>query len=83
MEQKTLTQEELQQLKEVKETIVAIASGLGELEYQKTLIDLDVTALKDQVRAIKGKEQELLKGFGEKYGNGVINLETGEIDPRP
>ena len=83
MSKQLLTQEELQQLQSIKQEIIAVASGLGELEYQKTLIELDVNELKTQVRIIKEKERGLLKSYGEKYGDGVINLETGEIDPRP
>jgi len=83
MSKQLLTQEELQQLQSIKQEIIAVASGLGELEYQKTLIELDVNDLKAQVKAIKEKERGLLKSYGEKYGDGIINLETGEIDPRP
>jgi len=82
MSKQLLTQEELQQLQNIKQEIIAIASGLGELEYQKALIELDTNRLKSQIVIIKEREQVLLKSCGEKYGDGMINLETGEIDPR-
>jgi len=82
MSKQLFTQEELQQLQNIKQEIIAIASGLGELEYQKALIELDTNRLKSQIVIIKEREQVLLKSCGEKYGDGMINLETGEIDPR-
>lgn len=82
MSKQLLTQEELQQLQEVKEEILNIASTLGELEYQKTIMQLEHDKLVARVKAIRETEQGLLKGFGQRYGDGIINLETGEIDPR-
>jgi hypothetical protein len=82
MSKQLLTQEELQQLQEVKDEVLNIASALGELEYQKTVMQIEQDKLVARVKAIRETEQTLLKGFGQKYGDGIINLETGEIDPR-
>jgi len=82
MSKQLLTQEELQELQTIKQSILGIASALGELEFQNTIIQLEKERLVEQVRQVKEKESEVLKGFGQKYGDGIINLETGEIDPR-
>lgn len=82
MSKQLLTQEELQQLQEVKNEVLSIASAMGELEYQKTVMQIEQDNLVARVRAVRETEQILLKGFGQKYGDGTINLETGEIDPR-
>ena len=82
MSKQLLTQEELQELKGIKDEVLSIASALGELEYQSTLIELEREKLVEQVRDVREREQQLLKGFGQRYGDGIINLETGEIDPR-
>ena len=57
---KTLTQEELQQVQDIRKQALELASALGELGYQQVLIDLDKANLTQA----------------------VINLETGEIQPR-
>lgn len=82
MSKQLLTQEELQQLKNIKDEVLSVASALGELEYQNTIIKIEQEKLVARVKDIKEREQQLLKSFGEKYGDGIINLETGEIDSR-
>lgn len=82
MSKQLLTQEELQQLKGIKDEVLTTASALGELEYQSTILELERENLVDRIRDIRNREQQLLKSFGQKYGDGIINLETGEIDPR-
>lgn len=82
MSKQLLTQEELQQLKGIKDEVLTTASALGELEYQSVLIQIEHEKLVEAIKSIREREQQLLKGFGQKYGDGIINLETGEIDPR-
>jgi hypothetical protein len=82
MSKQLLTQEELQELKNIKNEVLSVASALGELEYQNTIIKIEKEKLVEQVEDIKEREQLLLKSFGQKYGDGIVNLETGEIDPR-
>ena len=82
MSRQLLTQEELQQLKNIKKEVLAAASTLGELDYQTVLIQLERGKMIDEIKDIKEREQQLLKSFGQKYGDGIINLETGEIEPR-
>lgn len=82
MSKQLLTKEELDQLKSIRENVMLIVSALGELEYQKILIQQEHEKLQKQVEAIREKEQVALKEFGQKYGDGIINLETGEIDPK-
>jgi hypothetical protein len=79
---KTLTQEELQQVQDIRKQALELASALGELGYQQVLIDLDKANLTEAVKDLKQKERTLLDEFNKKYGDGVINLETGEIQPR-
>ncbi len=79
---KTLTQEELQQIQDIRKQALEVASALGELGYQQVLIDLDKASLTEAVKDLKQKERTLLDEFNKKYGDGVINLETGEIQPR-
>lgn len=74
-----LTQTELDRLKLVREDVLQAVSALGELEYQKTLIDEQVRQVKANILDIKKKETELVSELNEKYGMVSINLETGEF----
>jgi hypothetical protein len=77
----TLTPEELKEFQDVRADIYKSISTLGDLTYQKTLIELELEKLKDYIAQNAIKEKALLTGFGQKYGDGSINTETGEITP--
>jgi hypothetical protein len=74
-----LTQTELDRLKLIREDVLQAVSALGELEYQKTLIDDQVKQVKENILVIKKKETELVSELNDKYGMVSINLETGEF----
>lgn len=76
-----VTPEELQQLQDVRKAVYETISIIGELNYRKTLIDLELEAVKEAVKKNATQERELLSTFGKKYGDGSINPETGEITP--
>ena len=74
-----LTPEELQQINLIRNDALEVASLLGELEYQKMVIELDQDELRAKIKRIKIKEKEVFEDIKEKYGNVSRNLETGEI----
>jgi len=74
-----LSQEELQKFQGFKTEATRLASYLGELNYQKTLIDLDLETIKQDIKSLNLKQKEYLKELGATYGDGSINVETGEI----
>lgn len=78
-----MTQEELQQIQEVRKQMLQVASALGELSYQETILNLEKEKFVENVKSLREKERNLLSEFGKKYGDGVINLETGEIQVKP
>jgi len=77
--EKQLTPEELQQIDLIRTDALEVASLLGELEYQKMVIELDQEELRAKIKRIKIKEKEIFEEIKEKYGNVSINIETGEI----
>lgn len=77
--EKQLTSEELQQINLIRTDALEVASLLGELEYQKMVIELDQEELRAKIKRIKIKEKEIFEEIKEKYGNVSINIETGEI----
>lgn len=79
MENQKLTQEELQQITDLQSKNNAIVAELGEIE----LIRLNVDARRAQAEAflaeLREEETALGNSLNEKYGNGSINLQTGEF----
>ena len=78
MEQK-LTPEELQQINLIKSDALEVAALLGELEYQKMSIELDMEEQKKKIKEIRVKEKQVFEEIRSKYGQVSINTETGEI----
>jgi hypothetical protein len=76
---KKLTSEELDSVKAIKNEYTNLAIALGELELQKSNIAKEKQRLLDNQTQLIEKETELAKTLSDKYGNGSINLETGEI----
>lgn len=80
-EKVTLSQEELKQFQSIREEIFETISILGDLEYRKTLLSFEIDNLKSTIKQNAVKEKTMLTELGIKYGNGSINIETGEITP--
>ena len=83
MSNPALSQEELQQIQQVRKQMVELASTLGEIAFQEAVISIEKQKLTEAVKNAREKERLLLDEFGKKYGDGIINLETGEIESRP
>jgi hypothetical protein len=79
MEKKVLTSEELQSLRDLDEKQINLISTLGQIEYQIILLNKQKENLKSQIEVIESENTKLGKTLTEKYGNGNLNLETGEI----
>jgi hypothetical protein len=82
MSNQVLTQDELQQIQQIRKQTLEIASALGDLSYQEVLIGLEKERIVETTKTLREGERALLDDFSKKYGEGMINLETGEIQPR-
>ena len=67
-----LQEKELQEVKDTQNTITQLIYGLGQLEVQKT-------NLFAEFERVQKDQNKLAKDLQDKYGEGNINLETGEI----
>jgi hypothetical protein len=74
-----ITDEELNQIGELKQQTTQIVYSLGELQYQRLSIEAAEDDLKKVLKETKLKEASLLKDLKDKYGNVSINIETGEF----
>ena len=81
MENKVLTQEEIQSLKTIQTNQSNLIQTLGTVEYRIQLLELDKQALKLQLQKQIEEETKIAKELQEKYGDGNIDLEKGEFIP--
>lgn len=70
--------EELQAINDLKKEATDIVYALGELEYQKTVLDLQIADQKKKVESVKTREISMFNELEAAYGRVSINLETGE-----
>lgn len=75
----TLAQEELTQLRENQETLNTIALALGQTELQIYALKNSAQALKEKYDSTVQEQENLSKALSEKYGDGSVNLESGEF----
>ena len=76
-----LSQEELEQFQSYRSEANRFAAILGEYTYQKTLIEFELDIIKAGMKENAKNQRDFLNSLGEKYGDGRINFETGEIAP--
>lgn len=83
-----LLPEELQSIKDLQsrynQTIFEIGAAQAQLmAFQEQIAKLDESKkhLLSDLKSIEQKETELVKSLQEKYGEGNINIETGDISP--
>ena len=85
-ETKKLTTEELQQIKDMQSQYNKFLFELGSLEAQlqnalaaKVAIEAEKNNVLEDIKKLGDREKELVTLLQEKYGNGNIDIETGEI----
>ena len=83
-----LTPEELQQIKELQskynQTIFEVGASEAQIiAFQQGIENLQKakSGLVSDLKTIEQKESELIKTLQEKYSEGNIDIETGEITP--
>ena len=71
-QQTSITPEELQQINQFKNQIASVTYAIGENKIRKEM-------LLNTYRNVEMQQQEFINGLITKYGNGIINIETGEV----
>lgn len=73
------TEEELNEIKKMQEDYARLTAELGQLEVEKISLEQRKNVVLSNYMSIQQKENELAKKLQEKYGDGELNLETGEF----
>jgi len=90
MEQTTmLTTEELATIKKMQADYSEITAKLGRLSVQKMLMETDLKSITSEIenqhnlyKQTNETETGFLQTISEKYGDGTVNLETGEFSKK-
>jgi len=81
MEKKVLTQEELQNLKDFQTREENLIVAFGQIAYQQQTLDEQQDKVIEEKEKFEKERAEFALSLTSKYGNGTINIETGEITP--
>ena len=81
MANQKLTQEELQKIQQLQNQSQEIITELGTIEVGRINLDARYEAAEKALSETKEAEQAFAKEMQEKYGDGSIDLGTGEFIP--
>ena len=79
MEKVLLKKEELDTIKEIQQTELNLVDQLGSIEYQIQTLQLQKDNLRQEIIKLQTKSQKFGDDLQQKYGDGNINIETGEF----
>ena len=79
MEKTVLTKEEIQQLSSLQEKQSDFVIQLGQVEYQINILEKQKKSIKQQIETFEESQVQLAKQLENKYGQGSVNLESGEF----
>jgi len=79
MEKTVLSKEEINKLSSLQQQQDNFVIQLGQIEYQKNLLDQQKDTTKQHIKSFENEQIQLAKQLEEKYGKGTVNLESGEF----
>jgi len=74
-----LSKEELEKLKGYQEKNKGITLNLGSVDIQRAILEGQRNSILDKLADLQEESNKTAKELQKKYGDGNINLETGEI----
>jgi len=81
MEKKVLTKEELSKLTEFQTREENLILVFGQIAYQQQTLDEQQDKAIEEKGKFEKERSEFASTLTSKYGNGTIDIETGEITP--
>lgn len=83
MENQKLTAEEIEKIQSIQERNRSAILELGELEIHANSIEKRKANVFTFLQELRTEEQSFAKELTDKYGDGSIDLTTGEFTPNP
>jgi hypothetical protein len=81
MANKKLSEEEVAKLKDYQNDTNEIVGALGQIELQFELLEEKKEEILEKFKKLRVDQSNLAKELTEKYGDGNLDLEKGEIIP--
>ena len=79
MEQVFLTKEEIEKLKNIQANESNLITQFDQLEYQIQTLNLQKENLKNNITSLQTESSNFGKELQDKYGEGTIDITTGEF----
>jgi small-conductance mechanosensitive channel len=79
MDNKQVSAEELQEIKDLRVQLENLTQKLGQLSLQKFELNELENELNKELKVLRENEIKLGGKLTEKYGDGTVNIETGEF----
>ena len=77
----SFNEEELKELRELKENLASLTVQMGQLFINKIKIEEAELRFKKEFKVLEDKESNIAKKLSDKYGNGSIDLNSGTFTP--
>jgi hypothetical protein len=84
-----ITEQEMAELNQLREQYSNTIFEIGQLQYNKNelenqlkLIDQGLTGLYSDIKSAETRQNEFLNSIREKYGEGTLDIQTGEVSPQ-
>ena len=81
MEIKKLSQEELQEIGQIRSEYTTLYANIGLIQVKIKELESESLSYYESLESLKQKEIEVFEKLKSIYGNGTIDLETGEFKP--
>ena len=85
---KTFDQTDIEQVKELQGSYATTTAQIGQVEVELHLLEKRLRQIQDMrvnlfntYEELQSKEQDLVKSLNEKYGDGVLDLDSGTFIP--
>ena len=75
------TPEEIQEIQDLQQLYTTVVTQAGQVHLEEITLHEKKGQVEANFTEVKRKEQEILSNLNTKYGEGSINLETGEFTP--
>ena len=80
-EQIKFTKEALDKIKKIRNSYESLTKTLGGLEVESIALEVKKDGIKGEVLNLQTEELELAETLRKKYGDGILNPETGIFTP--
>jgi predicted nuclease with TOPRIM domain len=80
-EQIKFTKEELDKIKKIRNSYESLTKTLGGLEVESIALEVKKDGIKGEVLNLQTEKLELAETLRKKYGDGILNPETGIFTP--